>query len=312
MRDGDEALQDAFGSERITALWTQGRVRVREVGPDGRPADAVLRVVRTERDRESQPRAVRVDVAVDPAAAPGVAVEIAPPRGTAFAAFLPVDHHAPLPVRLNLRFDDQGLLEAASLRFAPSDDQAFDDVFQLQGDLETVSAGQAALNVWKKRSLEGLMYNKVESPVAATIAGLILARGGEMEGLFDWPRNLMEWNPALPDAAWLWAESLRQSVKTGRESHAQVRGEFMSALDEAIGRGAPYFALAADMALGLVRFARAELRADVRLQAARIEKMLALARPGGVFLSYSGSPAELTALRRRDGPRRERVAPWAD
>jgi len=61
--------------------------------------------------------------------------------------------------------------------------------------------------------LEEVLRGKRESPLAATIAGLVLLRARRWDKLHDWLRNLANWFPHLPDGPVLWVEQLMRQPK---------------------------------------------------------------------------------------------------
>ncbi len=77
-------------------------------------------------------------------------------------------------------------------------------------ETQNVALAAADLDRQELEDLEAALRNKKTSPLAATIAGLVLLRARKLDLLHStWLRNLSDWFPAFPDAPVLWAEQLR-------------------------------------------------------------------------------------------------------
>jgi len=134
---------------------------------------------------------------------------------------------------------------------------------------------------------------------AAAVAGmLLLARAGQIGKVEDWPRNLMNWYPAIPDGAVLWAEALRDGNARGAPSPQGVvdpTKEMAAALAALIERGAPFFADSLDVADRLVRqLLRGDLEPERRRQleqvAHALDRIFEIAMPAGDFVVLYGLP----------------------
>ena len=64
-----------------------------------------------------------------------------------------------------------------------------------------VAAGQFAQAAELASDAEAMLFQKLANPIGATVGGYALLRLGGSEQLRDWPRNLQEWFPWLPDGA---------------------------------------------------------------------------------------------------------------
>ena len=82
-----------------------------------------------------------------------------------------------------------------------------------------LQAGANTAEVEAARAAVTAARDKLRYPTAATAGMLLLARAGTLAQVGDWTRNLMQWFPALPDAAVLWAESLRSALAGLRRTH---------------------------------------------------------------------------------------------
>jgi hypothetical protein len=70
--------------------------------------------------------------------------------------------------------------------------------------------------------LSEALSEKEESPLAATVAALLLLRARRPALLHNWPRNLAKWFPDRPDGCVVWAEQLFQTEKDKKLSEAII------------------------------------------------------------------------------------------
>jgi len=143
----------------------------------------------------------------------------------------------PVPVRLDLKFlknqkNGDWALNAMTARLAPPtalDPNLFvAGVEEIWGPLWEVQrvevltdlsrAGHAAETLGV---LEVALREKAQSPVAAAIGAALLLRASNLDRLHDWPKNLANRFPWLPDGPILWAETLiRRDEALQREEQA--------------------------------------------------------------------------------------------
>ena len=101
---------------------------------------------------------------------------------------------------------------------------------------DTESAGDLFTEA---RIAERLLYDKVDDPLAAAVGGYFLLRQGKLQQLHNWPRNLSNWFPWLPDGAVIYA---RQLLLMARDQHpANGAAEAQKLLLEACRRGLPVY-----------------------------------------------------------------------
>jgi len=98
-------------------------------------------------------------------------------------------------------------------------------------------------------SAETLLASKEANPLAATIGALALLRLRESERLHNWPYNLAEWFPWLPDGAMIAAYCALRIGSTSQSEQTQSKRAFggrstqaIKYVHESVRRGAPYFA----------------------------------------------------------------------
>jgi hypothetical protein len=129
-----------------------------------------------------------------------------------------------------------------------------------------------------------LLYSKGMSPLAATVAGLILLRAGELERMHHWPRNLANWFDDRSDGAVIWAE-LR--LRTGAGDTAAVE-EAARYARMAAERGLP----ATSEAVG---YLSTHLRGNgMKAEAEWLARRLAYFQSGGLFTVLMGPKDEVT------------------
>jgi len=87
---------------------------------------------------------------------------------------------------------------------------------------------------------EQLLNRKVVNPYAAAVGALILLRTGEYERLHDWPANLANWFPWLPDGAVIWGWSCLLGLGNRTKAKPDVTAA-RAAFLEAAKRGVPVF-----------------------------------------------------------------------
>lgn len=207
---------ELFGAEAATTLWMGVRLIALTSGAEnGAEGVALHQVSRTEDTRRFR-------------------VEISPidrdPRGhwlelydgkSRFGVLLPSD--ASEALRYIVEFD---------LEFREEDPDAERRISRIEATLSPRLSGPAriAAKLWEtynasdastatqmirdQRLAERLLAGKLQSPLAAMIASLVLLRANRIDLLHDWLENVANWFPRLPDGPTLWAEqTLRQSKK---------------------------------------------------------------------------------------------------
>jgi hypothetical protein len=92
---------------------------------------------------------------------------------------------------VQVRFDRRGLIEATAIPTGSPE-------IELIADYMRTNQLDAAAHVFVDQA-ETLLQNKIENPVAAALGGYALLRVGAIDRLHDWPNNLANWFPWLPD-----------------------------------------------------------------------------------------------------------------
>jgi hypothetical protein len=141
--------------------------------------------------------------------------------------------------------------------------------------------------------LESVLLHKVQSPLAATIAGTILLRGRRWDKLHNWLRNLANIAPEIPDGAVLWAEQcLRQPDSKNRNDAI----EYFLRLDST---SLPFFAEPTGFALrqaeDFLKNPECEgFKDKIEAIHKRLTKAVGMFRPGGLLATFSGPATELS------------------
>ena len=222
---------------------------------------------------------------------------------TRLAVALPTDPDTPVPIRLTLTIAPAAQGEPPRLQklqawLGPDPGNPhYDYLWSLTREAELASLRNAAGRADPER-LKDAARDKLRYPAAATAGMLLLARAGTLAQVGDWTRNLMRWFPDLPDAAVLWAESLRIALASNVDKPFGVDAplqEMATVLTSLLERGLPRFADALELADSQVRFLRrAPLPEALAARVARlgqwIERIFEVTLPGGHFLVVPGLP----------------------
>jgi hypothetical protein len=300
-----------MGHEYTSHLWREG---VHALGlDDGRPLTAGLLLLAVERDDPSSQ--VQVDLEL-PARAGGVLLVF---EGVQYvqrerlAVALPTDASGPVPIRLSLQFGpgmpgEPPRLLKLQARLGPSAHNShYQYLWTLLREAELGSARKAAERIDPER-LRAVAQDQPNGQSALTAGMLLQASTGHTEQLQAWPRSLLQRAPDLPDAAVLWAASLRHALEHGKKKpfgEAAPQAAFVAALASLQTRGLPYFVDSLELAERLLRQAlRGPLQAGQGEQLRGVQQAIAqlfeVAQPDGQFPVLAGlpRPAQLPG----DGP----------
>ena len=238
-----------FGHEGITEPWVETlRFLDARTGEDANFDTA--RIVAAHRE-EIDGRAVAwVDLAIRPN--PGGAIWIGAGNsevGSTAAVVVLQDLNYPIPVRLDITFDQQDYrwaLTALSARLSdPADlEQGVPPAWQVLWEAQRIEAFADLASAGQK--IKSMLHaadvmKKSKSPIAAALAVNFLLRSNGIDYLEHWPRNLANWFDWLPDGPVLWAEILlrRYERNPNDDSLGEIADGFPTeALDYFDGRGA--------------------------------------------------------------------------
>ena len=291
-----------FGHEYASMIWHDGNVRLHSLA-DGTLLDNAASIRSVARDAASSIVQVVLAVGPHPHGALLVFDGARDVQRTRLAVALPTDPDSPVPIRLTLTIAPAAQGEPPRLQklqawLGPDPGNPhYDYLWSLTREAELASLRNAARRADPER-LKDAARDKLRYPAAATAGMLLLARAGTLAQVGDWTRNLMQWFPDLPDAAVLWAESLRIALASNVDKPFGVDAplqEMATVLTSLLERGLPRFADALELADSQVRFLRrAPLPEALAARVARlgqwIERIFEVTLPGGHFLVVPGLP----------------------
>jgi hypothetical protein len=291
-----------FGHEHASMIWHDGNVRLHSLA-DGSALDNSVWIRSVARDAASSIVQVILSVGPHPHGALLVFDGARDVQRTRLAVALPTDPDSPVPIRLTLTIAPAAQGEPPRLQklqawLGPDPGNPhYDYLWSLTREAELASLRNAAGRADPER-LKGAARDKLRYPTAATAGMLLLARAGTLAQVGDWTRNLMQWFPDLPDAAVLWAESLRNALASGVDKPFGVDAplqEMATALTSLLDRGLPRFADALELADSQVRFLRRAplpeaLATSVAHLGQWIERIFEVTLPGGHLLVVPGMP----------------------
>jgi hypothetical protein len=211
--DGYAAGHAIFCSERMTDIWAR-EMRVHDLASGAElPREAI--VVRSVwRSHDTGTFRIGIDLTTRSS---GYWLRFADAAGQQVACVLSGDD--PMTPRYELEIDLEtenagsgyhprwvSRLEAG---LSPLNREPIDTMARIWRKYETRNIAVAAADLDLQELETALRYKRI-SPLAATIAGLVLLRARRLDLLHStWLRNLSDWFPAIPDAPVLWAEQLR-------------------------------------------------------------------------------------------------------
>lgn len=238
-----------FGSENMTEVWWNARLGQLSSGsgryPDWLPAGQ--NIVLHKVDRDSGTRTYRVEISLPAGEGaftfyPGVYwLQFTDRVNNTFVCLLPSDD---LDLRYVVELDlDYSVTEGgprpisrvevslSSYDLSPQGRAgALWEKYQMTNVLEAADA-------WDMGVLEGLVKEKIASPLAATVAGLILLRARRWKQLHNWLRNVANWSDYLPDGPILWVEQLLQ--QSGKDLYNSTADDAFMKLVEGYWQGPP-------------------------------------------------------------------------
>jgi Caspase domain len=292
-----------FGSENFTELWKK-RTAIWLHGSRKWCGPEAIRIVEVAHDEYRDRYRVSLQIVANENV--GYWLQMIDEEGTAHSCMLPRD----------VSIDGKGRNPVYELLIDRSPSKDVRRITRLEAHLGNKSGPLSyAVATWRRyktehvaaavkesesKALRAVIEKKIESPLAAIIASLVLLRANRLDRVPQrWLRNLARWFPQLPDGAILFAElRLREKPATKEEAGRAVR-EAALYLSMVLDRGIPCTSEAFDYAVSLVgRLKEAkELAAPVRERLKKLDYCLnnvfGFYRTGGLFTAFSGLPAEL-------------------
>lgn len=288
--DEEEGL---FGSPHVAALWRQ-RTRLYAL-QQRRWLDAAKALVLHRIDRDREANSYRAEISIANRDTRGHWLEIVDDSGTAHGCVLPADQYeiARYALEFNLTLEAQNArcLSRLSAYLSPASPGPLGVAATLWQRYRTADLGEA-VHTYEMSVLELTVREKLDSPLAATVAALVLLRANRLDLLHDWSRNLANWFRDRPDGAVLWAEQVVRQRPDGQQAALADAAEYLVRL---LHSGLPYssegLAYAARLSTLLQR-SRAAIPATWHAPLAQLDERLQNAltyfRPGGLFAAYAG------------------------
>ena len=266
-------MHEVLGHEGVTEPWISSLQFLD--ARSGEPTDPeVARIFAAHKQEIDGRVAAWVDIAVQPGE--GTSLWIGAGGGdnaVGCAIVVPRDLNYPIPVRLDLQFDQTGpgwQLRQMSARLAdPSAAGEYlpfgwTPLFEAQRTEAFADLGSAVRPIEQDfEQLQMILVQKRQSPVAAAYATNLLLRTNAIQYLEDWPRNLTNWFEWLADGPVLWAETLlrrRQSDMVDLDD-ATAR-EALTYYSKIADRGVPLLANTLSLAIRQGEIWRAFLESD--------------------------------------------------
>jgi hypothetical protein len=297
-----------FGSETVTALWRE-RTKVWLIGRKKWRGPSVIRIAEVSRDEDRGRYRVRMQITEkDPI---GHWLQMTDELGVVHACMLPCDLG---PKSMD---EPSPVYEVSYDRSEPNDENKR-EIVRLNADLDeqsgtlglvarlwrsyTIAHVAAAVRDSEARELRRVIENKIDSPLGATVAALVLLRANRLERLpLAWLMNLSNWFVKLPDGPILYAERRLRDKRKNKNDRSIAFKEAADVLLLVTDRGIPRTSEAFEYGMGLARRLkdREELGLGVREKLHELERRLsnafAVYRTGGLFSSFSGLTADLNA-----------------
>jgi hypothetical protein len=141
------------------------------------------------------------------------------------------------------------------------------------------------------RESERALAGKVESPLGAAVAGLVLLKANRFDLMHDWARNVGNWFPWLPDGVVLWTEQRRRMARDKPLDPALLSWFVTNLSSRSLPFTSDCFGLAADILRDILR---GRIKADeatlhgARLLNTRFDSVMDSFRDDALFCTYAG------------------------
>jgi hypothetical protein len=302
--EGWDASHALVRSETLTDLLWNARVydlharRWSELKADAEPPP--LTIVQLTRSAERH-RAYRIDVQLISHGAYWVELECGWIKQKV-ACVLPGDEAAPPRYTIEIDVDveegsipENEIITDFDVVLSPDNPELLGQAAALWSKFRAGDIDRAATPE-EMQLLERALADKVRSPLAATVAALLLLRAWRHDLLRDWPRNLAEWFPDRPDGCVVCAEQLLRT--TNRESPAAVVPWLLQLQERGLPHTAEGLTHAARQVPELLRFAFPDPSVRSAEQGKQYDRLTALGerlrqamtafRPGGLCTTFIG------------------------
>lgn len=278
---------ELFGHEDVTDIWSE-RMKLcairdrRNLSLD----DLILHNVTMAQDGTGG----RVELSVRAEDPTGFWLQLHDATGSPFAAVLPTDKGESSTYLIEFAVSNAGNghteIKHFSATLARNNSEPLVQAVNIWRRYQAADLA-GAIDEFEASQLKDIVREKIDSPLAATIAALVLLRANRIELLRDWLSNLSDWFPGMTDPPVLRACQLARTGLQQLSALHDVVNLFLQL--EARGlcctaEGLAYAASLADQLLTLKEWI--DVRAVARVKD-RLSKALAYFRPGGLFVTFS-------------------------
>ena len=293
---------DFFGRETITAMWGNARIYplYRWGGAVNAPSLQFKKVERTP-DKVGH----KVTFTID---RPGLYwLELADDT-TTYALILPFSTFLGEQLFQTEYIVDQAdgsapfKISGLQVNLSPDSEGTLHDASELWEKYENYGAAKAAENLDVK-FLNRLVASKLQDPLSALVAAIILSRLGRTDKLpQEWLENLLRWFPQYPDTPILLNEYLARSetTKASEAAYQQRTGECLLTMHE---RGLPVtgevmsYAIREAGILTDIVYKDKPLPETLSPTLTALEEARRFFLPGGLFTAFTGTSDALASLR---------------
>ena len=291
-RSSFRRTHEIFGSESMSEIWLE-RVRVYSLSRRTWLAKTkAFTIHRVERDAGA--RTYRIVLSL-PADEKGHWLQISDGI-TKFACILPSDCYDTLRYSLELdmeyKYKDNSTqwLSRVEGNLSLDNDGPLGTAAALWEQYRNLSIGDAVRMI-DRHLLQETLGGKRQSPLAATVVGLILLRVDHQDLLGNWLRKLADWFPQCSDGLVLWVEQLlRQQGSNVTPSFEEPIERFLEIYQRGLPHTAEVMGYAAKQVNDLLEFGQPNAKQRIRLlQLQRsLRHALRYFRGGGLVSVFSG------------------------
>jgi hypothetical protein len=285
---------DIFAAEGATELWQVRNVRVFAIGAGVWLPPGPFNIRALERTEDTS--SYRLDLEFTVSDQVGYWLELTNPSGKTWGCVLPTSPQA-AAVHYRLDFDvafDSGSgreitrLEAG---LATSNTGYLGDAARLWQKYQNADLGEA-IRVFEQDAtdLREIVRNKLDDPLAALVAAIVLLRAKRSDLLNEWLLNLATWFPYLPDGSVLWAEHLVRQSNPGDDARHAAAASLVSIVSRPLPFTSEGFSYAARLARNFasVKFDLSDPNApSIERLRSHLDDAVPYLRPGGLFATYA-------------------------
>ena len=305
-RDQINGFYAVFGSEAVTYPWLDSLSVVGISTGESFDHRDVEILSSAQALRTSSLHRIQISFRITPQDRIGHVMEIEDGAGQCFSCVLPTDIDR-RTFQLEIDVDGRAFINFAAF-LSPENESLAGSIaaaWELQRANDPLSAAASLMNNGTEsflndafRSGESALREKLRSPLAATVAAVLLLKGNQFERMHDWARNLANWFPDMPDGVVIWTEQCRRMAR-GRPLDPQLLAWFTRELCK---RSLPFtsdgFDIASDLLRSIIRGrwpVDNETRRRARWLFYRLRRVSPYFRDTGFFCSYrylqrKGSP----------------------